>query len=235
MDSTIDILDRHYADQLGCGPGDFSSGRVVVVANDRVAEILFAKGIPLALFGICKPSGTVIAARELLALVVERVVREVNASDLSEPLCAAIREAVDPLVSAKEWFRGLRLYCSPETFADRQFGEARDVTDCDEEAAQIHRKWGGRVFGQVVDSEVVAWCGIKPLSEVAWDLTVKTHPDHRGKGYAKSAVSAAVKHIFANGKLATWGTDLWNEASMRTARSVGFSDYGLDFGCVEEQ
>ncbi|MCE5324210.1 GNAT family N-acetyltransferase [bacterium] len=73
---------------------------------------------------------------------------------------------------------------------------------------------------------------MKPLSDVVWDPTIQTLPEYRGMGYAKSAVSAAVKYILDNGKIATWGADRTNIASLHTAHALGFQDYGLDFGCV---
>ena len=34
MSRSLELLDRHYADALGCAPEDFNSGGLVVVPND---------------------------------------------------------------------------------------------------------------------------------------------------------------------------------------------------------
>ena len=50
-DRTIAILDRHYASELGCAPGDLSSGKLVVVESE-MRNIRFAKGVQLAELGL---------------------------------------------------------------------------------------------------------------------------------------------------------------------------------------
>ena len=126
------------------------------------------------------------------------------------------------------------LYCEPGGFTDCSFGEVRDVADRDESAWHMRDTWGGPVFGQIADGKVVTWCAIKPLSDIVWDLSIETHPQYRGRGYAKSTVSAALKHVFANDRLVGWGCDRDNPASLRTALSVGFKHYALDLGCEEK-
>ena len=229
---TVATLDRHYAEQLGCTPKDLNSGRLVVIGNDQVGAIRFAKGVPLVLFSIAKGGGAVISVESRLKGKVEEVIREAGASSLDDDVCDAIERAIGPSVDQPLWFRGRRLYCEPAGFVDQKEGIVRNVTHDDPHAGELHARWGGQVFGQVAGGLVVSWAAIKPLSDVVWDLSVETLPDHRGRGCAKSAVSAAVKFIFANGRLAAWGTDRTNIASLATARAVGFVDYGLDFGCV---
>ena len=228
--SSTDILDRYYAGELGCSPSDLNSGKLVIVTSDH-REIRFAKGTPLPLFSLAKGNGAVISVRPGLEKAVETALD--NASSLNTDACDTVERIVNPLVNVRMWFRGNRLFCEQSSFIDQQDGTVECVTHTDEHARSLHQKWNGEVFGQIVDDIVVLWAAVKPLSDVAWDLSIETHPDYRGHGYAKSAVSAAVKFIFENGKLATWGTDRTNIASLNTARSLGFQNYALDFGCVE--
>jgi ribosomal protein S18 acetylase RimI-like enzyme len=231
MPDPIELLDRLYASELGCNPQDFNSGRLVKASCERIGGIRFAKGIPLVLFSIAKTSGAVVSVHPRLIDIVDKVLD--GRSKLDDEACDALESALNPLINVNFWFRGCRLFCSPETFSDQTFGDVRDVTGLDDISAALHAKWGGRVFGQIVDGRVVSWAAVKPLSDIGWDLSIQTSPEYRGRGYAKSVVSAAVKHVFENGRLATWGTDTTNTASLRTAHSLGFQDYGLDFGCVE--
>ncbi|MGB9620497.1 MAG: GNAT family N-acetyltransferase, partial [Armatimonadota bacterium] len=147
--------------------------------------------------------------------------------------CDTLGRALDPMIDVEFWFRGFRLYCDPASFIDRTFGDVRDVSNEDARARQMHGFWGGPVFGQIVDGKAVALCAVKPLSDVVWDLSVETLPNYRGKGYAKSTVSAALRYCLDNGRIAGWGCDRDNTASLRTALSVGFKHYALDFGCAE--
>jgi RimJ/RimL family protein N-acetyltransferase len=179
--------------------------------------------------------GAVICVLPHLAEPAREAIAGRSTSGLDDALCDTLQRALDPLINVQFWFRGFRLYCEPGGFIDQSFGEVRDVADQDESAWHMRDTWGGPVFGQVVDGRVVTWSAIKPLSETVWDLTIETRKEYRGRGYARSAVSAAVKHCFENGRLVGWGCDRDNVASLRTALSVGFRHYALDFGCKEKK
>ncbi|MCE5324212.1 GNAT family N-acetyltransferase [bacterium] len=227
---TVMQLDKFYSSALGCTPDDLNSGRLVVVKCEKITGIRFAKGAPLALFSIGKGTGAVVSVLPDLYEAAANAL--IGSKTLDENASRALEAALTPVIQPEFWFEGCRLYCDRETFVDQTNGDVRDVTDMDEIAVGIYNKWGGRVFGQILDGRVVSWAGVKPLSGVGWDLTVQTLSEYRGMGHAKSAVSAAVKYILDNGKIATWGADRTNIASLRTAHALGFQDYGLDFGCV---
>jgi hypothetical protein len=227
--NVVEALDAHYARELGCRPDDMNCGRLVVAAGP-VTQIRFGKGVPLALFSISKPHGAVISVNPGLRETLERAID--GAQSLDDAVCDRIEVELGPMIRQPDWFRGYRLYCEPSSFVDCRFGTIREVTD-DDTACGLHAKWGGPVFGQIVDGRAVSWAAVKPLSDVVWDLSVQTLPEHCGRGYARSAVSSALVYIFEHGKLAGWGTDRTNSASLRIAQAVGFVDYGLDFGCVE--
>ncbi len=111
--------------------------------------------------------------------------------------------------------------------------ETREISPAEDlRAAALHSTWGGKVFGRLIDGQVVSWVAVKPLSEVVWDLSVETLPEHRGQGHAKWAVSLALRFVFQEGRLAGWGCDRDNMASLAVARAVGFEEYALDFGCA---
>lgn len=230
MDCAIALLDSFYAESLGCSAADLSAGRVTVVEGDP-SSIRYAKGAPLALYAVATPRGAVISVRPGLAAAVEEAAG--GARVLDDAVCRAIEHAVTPLLAVDFWFEGVRLFCEPDSLVDHTAGDVWELQPGDDESvAQLRRKWGGTVFGQFVDGRVVSRAAVKPLSDIVWDLSVDTLPEYRHRGYAKSAVSAALEHIFANGKLAGWGCDRDNAASLRAAAAVGFREYGYDFGCV---
>lgn len=231
--STIERLDAYYALRLGCVPEDLNSERLTVVANEKVAEIRFAKGIPLAVYALSKGNGSVISVLPRLLGPTRAAIVDRPPSGLGDALCDALEWALDSQIRANFWFRGYRLYCEPGGFIDRSFGQVRDIAGEEARARQMHDFWGGPVFGQIVDGKTVTWCAVKPLSDVVWDLSIETRPEYRGRGYAKSTVSVALKYCFDHGRVAGWGCDRENTASLRTALSVGFKHYALDFGCEE--
>ncbi len=90
--NSVAMLDRHYAAELGCAPEDFGTGALLVVESD-VSRIRFGKGVPLAVFGLDKPTGAVLAVRPGLGELVRRVVKDSieRRSESREPGTAAPR------------------------------------------------------------------------------------------------------------------------------------------------
>lgn len=231
--SDIDLIDRYYASVLGCSADDLNSDRLSIVASEN-RNIRFAKGVPLALFALLKKSGGVFSIRPDLVSTADRVLQHIESGTTDDNICDTLKTALSPLIDVRFWFRGSRLYCGRETFTDLSFGEVRITTHEDEHSIFLHNKWGGEVYSQIVDDKTVSWAAIKPLSDVIWDLSIETLEEYRGRGYAKSVVSSTVRHILDNDRFAGWGCDRINTASLRTAHAVGFTDYCLDFGCVEK-
>ncbi|BCW98541.1 MAG: hypothetical protein KatS3mg024_1368 [Armatimonadota bacterium] len=229
-EAAIAALNRHYAAELGCRPEDLRGDRITVTASER-RDLRFAKGFPLPLFGMDTGEGCVISVAPHLAEHARDALLSASACGLTDEVCEMLRDALAPFTPGAEWFQGERLYLIPEMFRDREQGDVREVSALDEKAAARRRIWGGPVFAQFVGGRAVSLATVKPLSDVAWDLSIETEPEYRGRGYALSAASAAVKEIFRAGKIAMWGTDRTNEASLRTARALGFRHYAWEVGC----
>ncbi|MDH7601826.1 MAG: GNAT family N-acetyltransferase [Armatimonadota bacterium] len=230
----VELLDNYYAEMLCCTPAEFSGAKNIVVPHQDMKRIRFAHGLSLAVYAMSKSQATVFALKPDLADILCNFLKDAPPCTLNEELCNEVEYCLAPYVNAAFWFRGYRLFCEPATFVDCSFGEVRDITAEDPSAWHMSQFWGGPVFGQIVDGKPVTWCCVKTLSDTVWDLSIETHPDYRGRGYAKSTVSTAVKYCFAHGKLVGWGCDRDNVASLRTALSVGFQHYALDFGCEEK-
>lgn len=231
MSNTLCIMNNFYAQALGCTPAALEADGVTIVPNEDM-DIRIAKGIPLALYAIIQPWGTVIAVKPELSDQLSQLIQKLHAVTFTNEVCDELVRELTPLLHTPDWFIGCRLFCEASSFIDRSFGNVHAVTHEDPYAIELNHKWGGKVFGQIVDNRVVSWAAVKHISDITWDLRVDTLPEYQGKGYAKSVVSAAVKHIFDNGKLAGWGTDRTNTGSLRTANAVGFQTYSLDIGCI---
>ncbi|MFW6062447.1 MAG: GNAT family N-acetyltransferase, partial [Planctomycetota bacterium] len=84
--------------------------------------------------------------------------------------------------------------------------------------------WGVAAGGPIVS---IAWAhrtGV--MSDRIAELGVTTAPAHRGRGYAKSAVSAVVEQITARGGEALYACRPDNLPSRAVAQAVGFVPYG---------
>lgn len=239
MSGSLCVLDGFYAGFLGCSPGDLSTPGLKVVRR-ALDAIRFAKGRPLLLYGLAKSSGGVLAVGpgrgmrlEQAMVRLERAIE--GAATLDDATCSAVEEALAPVIGSGVWFRGVRLFCEPASFLDHRFGEVREIRPEEDDRASLLRDlWQGAVFGQIVGNKIVSRAAVKPVSSEVWDISVETEPDSRGRGYAKSVVSAALVHVFSSGALAGWGCDRTNFSSLGVAHAVGFKPYGLDFGFVAE-
>jgi predicted GNAT family acetyltransferase len=82
----------------------------------------------------------------------------------------------------------------------------------------------GYTYAAVIENgAIVSIAAVWADSDEAWEAAaVSTHPDMRGRGYAKSVVSFITQHILDSGRLATCGTHVTNIAMQRTAERVGF-------------
>lgn len=64
------------------------------------------------------------------------------------------------------------------------------------------------------------------LDRVA-QIGVITHGEHRGQGYAERVGRQAVNYAVSMGLIAQWRTRVGNEASLHLARTLGFTQLGL--------
>ena len=87
----------------------------------------------------------------------------------------------------------------------------------------------GILYGVIVDGKVVAVATARPtgvLEDRVVDIGIVTASAYQRKGYAKTAVSAITEHIIQAGGEAVYFVRPENQASVATARSVGFVEYG---------
>lgn len=226
-----DMLDRHYAEELGAHPRNFDSGAICVVSHDTTL-IHFAKGRPLLLFSIERPNGTIVSVLPHLTDRAREAVSGMVGHILYGDIWESIITSVSPLAGDCSWFMGVRLYCDPEHFIDCTLGEVLDVSNYPGRPCELAGQWKGPVFGQMVDGIPVSLAAVKPLSDVVWDIRVETLAEYGGRGFAKSVVSVALKYIFENGRLAGWGAERSNIGSLGVANANGFRHYGYDYGCI---
>lgn len=226
----IGILDTHYSRELGCHPGELRAGGLLVVAS-RNRELRFAKGYPLPVFALDAGEGVVVSVEARLLDQATEAAAGISARCLSQDVCDAFDRLLRSKTAEAEWFQGVRLYLEASAFVESDTAEVREVSADNERASKLRERWGGPVFARIIEGRAVSWAAVKTLSDAVWDISIETLPDHRGHGYAKSAASAALRHVFDCGRLAAWATDRTNTASLRIAESLGFRHYALEMGC----
>lgn len=131
-------------------------------------------------------------------------------------------------------FTTLVFACNADQLQKHTNGECRRLTDTSLPTAEGF-KWPpytfieGILYGVVVDGQVVSTASSRPigiLEDRVVDVSIMTAPAYKRMGYAKTAVSALVEHVTKDGGEAVYIVRPENQASVATARSVGFADYG---------
>jgi hypothetical protein len=92
-------------------------------------------------------------------------------------------------------------------------------------------------FGLFVGTTLVAASGYLNLGGLLAYIGVITHPGHRGKGYAKSVVTASMAHALEHNLLPMWRTLDAHETAVQLAGAMGFQKYAstLDVQLTEDE
>jgi RimJ/RimL family protein N-acetyltransferase len=79
------------------------------------------------------------------------------------------------------------------------------------------------IFGVFMDGRMVGYSSHRIWGDNIADIGVLTHPDYRGRGLGKGAVSALCEWHFANGVLPMYRVGGANHNSQRVALGLGFT------------
>ncbi len=86
------------------------------------------------------------------------------------------------------------------------------------------------LFGYFRHEELVTVAHYDIRGEFGASIGIITHPGHRGRGYAKAAVSAAMQHAFDGGQMVLYQTHLANAASVALSSRLGCRPYAQSLG-----
>ena len=88
--------------------------------------------------------------------------------------------------------------------------------------ASIAPENGASVWGLLQNDELLAAAQCEPWVPGVASPGVVAHPSHRGRGYGRAVVSAAVAEALGDGDLVLYQTLLSNAPAVTVARSLGF-------------
>ena len=165
--------------------------------------------------------------------------RDDEESLCDDRLTEALRGPVDQVLlqaglrATDRVLRDLVFACNDELVRPHPQSTCRHLVDASIPAAEgldlpLHCFPEGVVYGVVRDHQVVSVAfahRARVLEDVVADIGVDTAARHRRRGYAQAAVSALVAHFTDRGGEARYGCSPSNQASIATARSVGFVPY----------
>lgn len=130
-------------------------------------------------------------------------------------------------------------YTDRAAFQPVQHGASRVLTQQDVPALEALRaacsalEWehGGSSFGEQpvvgvhVEGELAAVAGYEVWGEAIANISVITHPRHRGQGYGKTVVSRLTEEVLNQGLAPQYRTLEVNVPSMAVAQDLGFERY----------
>jgi len=245
LQTRFPLVDQYMGIRLGVDLGSVEPGAAVIVESPRRLRAEMSYGFVHALWWLWLEDGrSVISVPPGVADAVRDIAEAAHSrEDLLNPVAVErLRERVDPALArlglppTSRVFRDLTFTfaCDAGIFRRHAAGECVRLTDssippADGLALPTHCFPDGVAYGVIVDGRVasVAYAhraGV--LEDCVADIGVETAPQYRGRGYAKTVVSAVVADFAASGGEARYACDPANTASIRTAAAVGFVPYG---------
>jgi GNAT superfamily N-acetyltransferase len=108
--------------------------------------------------------------------------------------------------------------------ADSDAADLREIScgDTDRFREEIRH---GTLFGFKIDNKWVSTAGSLIRSRNCNYIFVDTDAEHRGKGFAGSVLSHAIRDVIDRGKKPVYALDSENKPSMKLAKKMGFVPY----------
>ncbi|HVJ85476.1 MAG TPA: GNAT family N-acetyltransferase [Caulifigura sp.] len=116
----------------------------------------------------------------------------------------------------------VRRLAETDTGAVRSLQEVSDSTEWEHGGID---SGAAASFGVIVGRELVSIAGYELWGNTIAHISVITHPAHRGRGYARSAVAQAATAALEAGLIPQYRTLVSNGPSMSVAQSLGFDHY----------
>ncbi len=77
-------------------------------------------------------------------------------------------------------------------------------------------------FGVFAGDRLLAFASYEVWDRALAHMSVVTHPEHRGRGFAKTAVAQLAQHALISGLIPQYRTLVSNKPSLRVAAALGF-------------
>jgi hypothetical protein len=239
-------IDSFFDEYLGCDLAAMGPGEVVVAGSSRRYAPEPHHGHVFALWLVASGNRCAISVQKELVWPVQQVIKGADVEGLTGVAGRTLlAQTVARLLGDKERVTtgsGPILYCTSGSVRVWNVHPCRPFAPSDLPEATACGLYGTYLEPSVADRTCyVALDGPRPVSlsgtlpaahmaaEIA-DLCVPgTLETHRRQGYAKTAVSHTTKAILATGRIPVYITSDRNKASIATAESVGYAQYGWEF------
>ncbi|EDY17431.1 GCN5-related N-acetyltransferase [Chthoniobacter flavus Ellin428] len=223
-DSAISIATHYWTNHLGCAAGElFSEPLRIITHGPDLADYhgvfaLFREGAAI----VSLPPQHADALRPLLA----GLAKDCSPDALATALQSAAAVVVGPAYIGYATKVALPEHpvraLNPEDIpALHEFQQKCNPTEWEHGGSGTENSCSG-VF---VDGKLVAVAGYEIWGGKIAHVLIITHPDHRGNGFARSAVAHLAARAIDAGLLPQYRTLESNRASIRIAETLGFHPY----------
>lgn len=237
MSGATQTIDSFFSEYLGCDIGAMEQGEMRIAASDRRCQREMGYASVFAVWILIAGNRCAMSVQHpLLELVPQLDLEKYRSLGFHESLA---RKASDVLGRELAISRSPIFCCTPETFRAQRLHPCRRIVANDLPSLRgivgdYHGLDGsireGTCFAAMHNEKPVSVSGthaVPHLTHAIADMNVPgTLEAYRGQGFGKTAVSSTTEAALAQGKIPVYVTSDSNMASIKTARSVGYLDYG---------
>jgi len=154
----------------------------------------------------------------------------INADNVTGPAWVGVADGT----SFKPAKSPARILTAADEAAMRDLAEGCGETAWKQSKIAVDRQTN---FGLFDGPKLVAASGYLNMGGLLAYIGVITHPGYRGKGYAKSVVTASMTHAMEKGLLPMWRTLEAHDTAVQLAGAMGFQKYAstLDVQLTEDE
>lgn len=245
-DASLTVLDRFFSGYVGCDIEKVKPGEKKVCASSRreERELHYADAFPVWAF--LTRDRCVVSVHPALLEPMTRLVSGLDPARFRDPQTVERFAAVaaDVLGFARDagTASGPVFVCPPEAYCGEVLRECRAVTEADRSALESARLLDssldmsirdGTCFAAFEQGMLVALCGVCPvphMGDLVADISLNgTLDQYRRRGLGKTVLSAVTRTVLDRRITPFYITSAHNVASIKTAASVGYVEYGWQF------
>lgn len=232
-------LAAHYAEMLGVPLSTFKQPGISLTRFDTpyATSSLFRNGA-LIIHALTGPAGarscTVVAHARLLeplrSILAGLTVEQLFGASLLECLTRLVRAEFPDASISPGGLLAIARFVSQETFRPYNGPEHAHVQHLNEHTLSnlaLLSRYGGGVYALCdAQSQIISRAGVHVESRYVSEIGVRTEVEAlRGRGLAKTVVTAATEAILASGRVPLYVHSATNVASQKVALALGYQQY----------
>ncbi len=237
---TLKKVDAYWAAYFGCSEADLNGKETKVFTHAALGD--FAEALVFRRKDACivsVPATTPDIERSKLRAA--KPAEAFNAAFLARTFVISSDHVTGPAwvgFADKGGFKPVksdaRLLTTKDEAAMRELAEGCGETAWKQSKIAVDRQTN---FGLFAGGKLVAASGYLNLAGQVAYIGVITHPDHRGKGYARMVASASMAHGLEFNLVPMWRTLDAHESAVKLAGTLGFEKYAatLDVQLTEDE